>query len=62
MNKTTIEWTDYTSNLIKYRDPAFAAPWVPEFGANWAPRLTSRKGSNPDGWPEDLRMRQYPDV
>ena len=21
MNKTTIEWTDYTSNLIKYRDP-----------------------------------------
>ncbi len=42
--------------------PAFAAPWVPEFGANWAPRLTSRKGSNPDEWPEDLRMRQYPDV
>lgn len=21
MNKTSIEWTDYTSNLIKYRDP-----------------------------------------
>jgi protein gp37 len=42
--------------------PAFAAPWVPEFGANWAPRLTSRKGSNPVEWPEDLRMRQYPDV
>lgn len=21
MNKTTIEWTDYTSNLIRYRDP-----------------------------------------
>jgi protein gp37 len=21
MNKTSIEWTDYTSNLIRYRDP-----------------------------------------
>ena len=21
MNKTSIEWTDYSSNLIKYRDP-----------------------------------------
>ena len=21
MNKTSIEWTDYTTNLIRYRDP-----------------------------------------
>ena len=42
--------------------PPHAVPWVPDFGANWAPRLRSRKGGDPSEWPEDLRMRQYPDV
>ena len=41
--------------------PPHAVPWVPDFGANWAPRLRSRKGGDPDEWPEDLRVREWPE-
>ena len=41
--------------------PPHAVPWVPDFGANWAPRLRSRKGDDPDEWPEDLRVREWPE-
>lgn len=40
--------------------PPHAVPWVPDFGANWAPRLRSRKGGDPSEWPEDLRVREWP--
>ena len=40
--------------------PPHAVPWVPDFGANWAPRLRSRKGADPAEWPEDLRVREWP--
>ena len=51
MNKTTIEWTDYTSNLIKYRDPegrtGMAASGPPGcancYASAWSARLTGER-------------------
>ncbi|MBL8753674.1 MAG: phage Gp37/Gp68 family protein [Planctomycetes bacterium] len=37
--------------------------WPPEGGGNdWILRMKDRKGGDPTEWPEDLRVRQFPEV
>ena len=41
VNKTSIEWTDYTSNLIRYRDPRAGAQRLHQVSAGCANRYAS---------------------
>jgi len=31
-------------------------------GAHWTTLLKDKKGGNPDEWPADLRVREFPEV
>ena len=42
-----------------YRDGGFLSPWVPEWAAAWI-RTFDRKGGDPDEWPAELRVREWP--
>lgn len=60
-DSSKIEWTEASWNPVTgFGVPAF----VKQLGAVWARGQFSadRKGGDPDVWPADLRVRQYPEA
>lgn len=56
MNRTKIAWTDFTSNpLLVEANRAFFRE------GRWT-GLRDGQGGDPSEWPEDLRVREFPEV
>lgn len=53
---------DWATSLIEDSRTAGAAPFVKQLGTPWARanNASDTKGGNPDDWPADLRVREYP--
>ncbi len=47
---------------VRGTHPDVQMSWVPNYGENWGPKLRDRKGGDPEEWPEDLRIREWPEV
>jgi protein gp37 len=58
---------DWIRSILNQCDAAEVPVFVKQLGsaalgAGELVKLETRKGGNPDEWPEDLRVRQYPEV
>ncbi|MFD7109108.1 phage Gp37/Gp68 family protein [Streptomyces microflavus] len=53
---------DWATSLIEDSRAAGAAPFVKQLGTLWARdnNASDTKGGNPDDWPVELRVREYP--
>ena len=62
---TQIQWTDETwaRSIVRQCQSADVAVFVKQLGAApIATVLRDRKGGDPSEWPEDLRVRQFPEM